>query len=77
MSGIFKAITSLFAPADIPKSDVQAMPDPGSTAAKIAARAKIGKRQKNGRDGTIYGADGGGSRREGYNNSNLAGTATV
>jgi hypothetical protein len=67
MSKVIKAVTSLFKKPTIPKIETPFMPDPGSTAGKLAAQAKVAKRKKEGREGTIYM---GGA----YTGSNLGGT---
>jgi hypothetical protein len=68
MGKIIKAITGLFSTPKMPKIETPVMPDPGSTAAKLAAQKKIQARKGGGREGTIYT---GGA----YSNSNLGGTA--
>lgn len=67
MSKVVKAVTSLFQKPTIPKLETPFMPDPGSASSKMAAQAKIAKRKKEGREGTIYT---GGA----YSGSNLGGT---
>lgn len=72
MSKAFKAIGGLISKLipmpQMPKIDIPAMPDPGSTMSRLAAQKKIASKSKSGREGTIYS---GGS----YGGSNLGGTA--
>lgn len=72
MSKIFKAITGaiggLFKTPAVPKP--QAMPDPGSTTARLAAQKKLDEKRKGGRESTIYSQGGGGA----YTGTNLGGT---
>lgn len=72
MSGVVKAIGSIFAPKTVQPATptIARMPDPQDPAALLAARKKIDAKRQNGRAGTIY-TNGSGS----YGNSNLGGTA--
>ena len=53
MAGIMSAIGSIFKPK-MPKIESQHMPDPASPAAKIKAREDIAKKNKGGRESTIF-----------------------
>jgi len=74
MSKIFKSITKLvgglFKMPSVNTQKAIAMPDPGSTTAKLAAQKKLDARRRGGRDSTIYSNQGGA-----YQGTNLAGTA--
>lgn len=70
MSGVFKAIGSIFSPKEPKLPKVASMPDPEAPAAKAAAAAKIRDKRKNGRAGTIYD-----SASTTYVNQQLGGTA--
>ena len=68
MSKAIRAIGAVFRPR-IPEVARQSMPDPGSFAARLAARRKVRMRarKRGGRDATIY-------TGQTYSGSNLGGT---
>lgn len=71
MTNVLKAIGSIMPSPSMPKAPksggMAAMPDPGSAAAKIAAREKVEEKRKRGRQGTIY-------TGQSYSNQSLGGT---
>lgn len=69
MGGIISAIGGLFKPK-MPKIEKEVMPDPKAPGAKIKAREENEKRNKGGRQSTIYTEAG-----QPYSGANLAGTA--
>lgn len=71
MSKVFKAITGIISKImpKTPKIDIPVMPDPGSTASKLAMAKKMEARRGRGRESTIY--SGGGA----YSGLNLGGTS--
>lgn len=71
MSGVMKAIGSIFSPKTVapPAAAVTRMPDPQDPQLAIAARKKVEDRRKNGRAGTIY------TSGSSYSGQNLGGTA--
>lgn len=69
MGGIISAIGGLFKPK-MPKIQKEVMPDPQAPGAKIKAREETQKRNRSGRQSTIYTEAG-----VPYSAANLAGTA--
>lgn len=71
MAKALKAITGLIGKImpKTPELKIPSMPDPGSTASKLAVSKRMNERRGRGREGTIY--SGGGA----YGGLNLGGTS--
>ena len=67
MGGIISAIGGMFNPK-LPSINKEVMPDPQAPGAKIKAREEVAKKNKGGRDSTIF-------TGQAYGSQNLGGTA--